>query len=78
MAITGAQLRAARALLNMTQDELSVAAGVATKTIATFEAEGRVPRDATVEKLQSSLEAVGVIFIDTDIGAGVILRTLAS
>ncbi|CAN7385658.1 helix-turn-helix transcriptional regulator [Devosia sp. LjRoot16] len=74
MAITAAQLRAARALINMTQDDLATAAEVATKTIATFEAEGRAPRGATVEKLQAALESVGVVFIETDNGAGVILR----
>lgn len=74
MAITAAQLRAARALINMTQDDLAAAAGVATKTIATFEAEGRAPRGATVEKLQAALETAGVVFIETDNGAGVILR----
>lgn len=74
MAITAAQLRAARALINITQDDLAIAAGVATKTIATFEAEGSAPRWATVEKLQAALESVGVVFIETDNGAGVILR----
>jgi transcriptional regulator with XRE-family HTH domain len=69
MAITAAQLRAARALINMTQDDLAAAAGVATKTIATFEAEGRAPRDATVEKLQAALVAAGVVFVETDNGA---------
>lgn len=74
MTITAAQLRAARALINMTQDELAAAAAVATKTIATFESEDRAPRSGTVDKIQAVLEAAGIVFIATDSGAGVILR----
>ncbi|RYG87434.1 MAG: XRE family transcriptional regulator [Alphaproteobacteria bacterium] len=75
MAITAAQSRAGRALLNMTQEELSLAAGVATKTIATFESEGTAPREATLVKLQIALEGAGVIFIESAGGAGVMVRT---
>lgn len=75
MSLTAAQLRAARALINITQDELATRAGVATKTIATFESEGRAPRDATLVKLQGALEEAGVVFVETDIGVGVILAT---
>lgn len=73
MSLTAAQLRAARALINITQDDLAGRAGVATKTIATFESEGRAPREATLVKLQGVLEQAGVVFVETDIGVGVIL-----
>lgn len=58
-----------------TQDDLATAAGVPSKTIATFEAEGRAPRGATVERIQAALEPAGVGFIETDNGAGVIPRS---
>ncbi len=77
MSLTAAQLRAARALINITQEELATKAGVATKTIATFESEGRAPRDATLVKLRSALEGVGIVFIETDTGVGVILGRVA-
>ena len=74
MTMTAAQLRAARALINITQEELAARAGVAAKTIASFEAEGRVPREATLVKLQASLEGEGVVFVESDVGFGVILN----
>lgn len=74
MAVSAAQTRAARALIDMTQEELASAAGVATKTIASFESEGRAPRGATLAKLQVALEEAGVVFIETKVGSGVLLR----
>ena len=73
MSITAAQLRAGRALINLTQDDLARAARLATKTIATFESEGRAHRELTLVSLQSALEKAGVVFVGTDVGVGVIL-----
>ncbi len=71
--MTAAQLRAARALINITQEELASRAGVAAKTIVSFEAEGRAPREATLVKLQATLERDGVVFVESDVGVGVFL-----
>lgn len=71
--MNAAQLRAARALINITQEELASRAGVAAKTIASFEAEGRAPREATLVKLQATLERDGVVFVESDVGVGVFL-----
>ena len=68
MTMTAAQLRAARALINITQEELASRAGVAAKTIVSFEAEGRAPREATLVKLQATLERDGVVFVESDVG----------
>ncbi len=73
MTMTAAQLRAARALINITQEELASRAGVAAKTIVSFEAEGRAPREATLVKLQATLERDGVVFVESDVGVGVFL-----
>ena len=73
MTMTAAQLRAARALINITQEDLASRARVAAKTIVSFEAEGRAPREGTLVKLQAALEAEGVVFIQTDAAVGVLL-----
>jgi transcriptional regulator with XRE-family HTH domain len=72
--MNSAQLRAARALLNWTQSELSTAAGIADRTIRLFEAEQRQPQAQTLLALQAALESAGVIFMSTDVGVGVLLR----
>ena len=51
MTITAAQVRAARGLFSMAQDDLALLARVTRKTLATFESEGREPWDATLAKL---------------------------
>ena len=48
MAITRGQCRAARALLEWTQDQLAETASVAKKTLADFEAGKRTPYDRTL------------------------------
>jgi transcriptional regulator with XRE-family HTH domain len=79
MVMTSAQCRAARALVNWTQQELEVAASVAKKTIADFEADRRRPYERTLAALRSALEAAGVQFIEQNGGgAGVRLRRPAA
>jgi len=73
MEITPAQCRAARALLNWSQDHLEMAAKVARKTIADFEREARTPYDRTLAAIRSALEAAGVEFTNGD-APGVRLR----
>ena len=71
------QIKAARALLSWSQDQLALAAGVSIPTIKRLEArEGTLGgRDETGAKIQTALEAAGVVFIDENGGGpGVRLR----
>lgn len=65
MSITAAQCRAARALINWSQDDLAKASKVGRATLANFESEKSTPYERTLRDIQSSLEEAGVIFIDT-------------
>src|SRR3712207_1715991 len=71
--LASAQCRAARALLNWSQDQLEAAAKVARKTIADFEREARQPHPRTLAAIRAALEAAGVEFTDGD-APGVRLR----
>ena len=61
--MTPAQCRAARALLDWTQETLASEAHVAVLTIRTFEGEKANPRRATLAAIQRALEAAGVEFL---------------
>jgi transcriptional regulator with XRE-family HTH domain len=75
MTISAAQCRAARALLDWTQDQLAENAQVARATIADFERNTRVPMRQNMISIVSALEAAGVAFIpETGEGAGVRFR----
>jgi len=71
--MTPAQCRAARALLNIEQSQLSQASGIARATVIDFEKGERSPRIATVAALRVALEAAGVEFIPEN-GGGVGVR----
>jgi len=60
--MTPAQCRAARALLNWSQDELASVSLVAKTTIALFEL--RKPYDRTLDDIRDALEAAGIEFTD--------------
>lgn len=62
MTITPEQCRAARALLNWSQPELSKAANVGQSTITRFECDTRKPRAGNMAAIQMALEAAGVVF----------------
>lgn len=73
--ITPAQCRAARGLLNWTQDELATAAEVGVVTIRQFEADRGSPRKATFAVIRRALEGAGVELIpENGGGAGVRLK----
>jgi transcriptional regulator with XRE-family HTH domain len=74
--IEPAQIRAARALLGWRQEDLSRASGVGTATIYRIEkAESRTTGYvSTLSRIQASLEAAGIHFIDDDGSAGIGLR----
>ncbi len=72
MSISAAQCRAARALLDWSQDQLAANAQVARATIADFERNVRTPMRNNLVSIVSSLEAAGVGFVpESDEGCGV-------
>lgn len=62
--IKGYQVKAARAILGWTRDNLADASGVYGQTILNFENGNSVPRMETVKQLVSALERNGIEFID--------------
>lgn len=73
--MTPSQCRAARALLDWSQQQLAEVAKVGIVTVRLFEAGQTEPRNATLTVMQQALEAAGVQFIpENGGGAGVRLR----
>jgi len=69
--ILGAQIRAARALLGLGQQQLSELADVATSTLKRIElAEDLTGSVRTLWKIQTALEKAGVEFISEDEAKG--------
>ena len=58
-----AQSRAARGLLNLTQQELAAASDLSLRTVVTFEKGGRSQATSTARAIQKALEAAGIEFI---------------
>lgn len=58
-----AQCRAARGLLNLTQSELAVAAGLSDVTIRNFENAKTELQPASKKVLEQALSAAGVVFL---------------
>lgn len=76
--MTPAQSRAARGLLEWSQDQLAQASHLGLSTIRDFEKGRRVPTHNNLEAIQRALEAAGVQFLDdgqTAGGVGVALRS---
>ena len=76
--ITGGQIRAARAALRWSVQELAHKAGVSTQTIKRFEVVEGIPqsRTQTLLDVKSALEAGGIEFTGTpEDGPGIRLRT---
>ncbi len=72
--ITSRQVRAARALLNWTQETLADKAVVALTALKRLESESGSPvRDETRQQVRRALEASGIVFISSDRGRGVLL-----
>ncbi|MDN3571134.1 helix-turn-helix transcriptional regulator [Methylobacterium longum] len=75
MTISRAQCRAARALLEWTQDRLAETSSVSKKTVVDFEAGKRTPYDRTIADIARAFEAAGIQFIpENGGGAGVRFR----
>jgi DNA-binding transcriptional regulator YiaG len=75
--MTPGQCRAARAFLQISQDDLAKAANVGVSTVRDFEVGKRAPIAATQAAMRAALEAKGVRFVDRgDDGAlGVLYET---
>jgi transcriptional regulator with XRE-family HTH domain len=75
MEISAAQTRAARALLDWSQEQLAENAQVARATVADFERDNRAPMRQNLVAIRASLEAAGIQFIpENGGGAGVRFR----
>lgn len=75
--LTGIQLRAARAALRWSTELLAQRSDVSARTIKRLEQYDSVPpsHSATLQKIQSALEAAGIEFIGTpEDGPGIRLR----
>ena len=65
MSVNSAQIRAARAMLRWSAEELARRADVGIQTVKRFELSSGVPpnRSSTLEKVIGTLEAAGIEFI---------------
>ena len=66
MSFTPSQCRAARGLLAWSQAQLAEVSGVATKTIADFEREERVPYERTLNDIRDAFEIAAIEFTNGD------------
>jgi len=67
-----AQVRAARALIGLSQAKLAEKAGVPVSTINEFEtgAHDHAANEAGIDKIRAALEAAGVVFLPREDGVG--------
>ncbi|MBB3980307.1 hypothetical protein GGQ64_005560 [Rhizobium azooxidifex] len=72
--ITGAQCRAARALVEFGRDRLAASSCIDVDVIAMFERKLEIPDLASVAKIQSALERAGAVFIADDDAGGIGVR----
>jgi transcriptional regulator with XRE-family HTH domain len=70
MTLSPAQCRAARALLNWSQENLVAHSKITKKTIADFERGATQPRPQTLVQIVAAFQAAGIEFLNTQ-GAGV-------
>lgn len=78
--LTGAQIRAGRALLNISSQELAIRTGLGLATIRRAEAHDGATKLTTVNaaRIVQTLESAGVNFVAADGGKGVGVRFQAS
>jgi predicted transcriptional regulator len=73
-----AQIRAARALLDWSQNRLAAEAEVGRATVGDFERGARQPIRLSLKAMRRALEEAGILFLWTaDGGEGVLLRQAA-
>lgn len=58
------QIKAARSLLNWTQDDLALRANISKYSVANTEVERTTPQKATLDKIVQALELAGIEFIE--------------
>ena len=63
MDISPAQMRAARAWLGLSQEELARRAGVAKSSVAEYERGARLAHGSTLAAVRRALEADGIVFL---------------
>jgi transcriptional regulator with XRE-family HTH domain len=66
--ITPGQCRAARALLNWSQQDLAAKSGIGIVTVHQLEAGTNQPRRATIDVVRRAFEGAGIEFIDENGG----------
>lgn len=71
MKISGAQIKAARDLLRITQAELAEASGVGERTIKRFEGDEALPKPANLDSILGELARRGIEFTN---GTGIGVR----
>ena len=64
MTLTPAQCRAARALLNWSQDQLVRHSRITKKTIADFERGATTPRQQTLAQILAAFDMAGIEFLN--------------
>jgi transcriptional regulator with XRE-family HTH domain len=73
------QLRAARAWLNLSQQDLATAAKVGKRTIADFERGATIPHDRTLRDIEQTLISLGVEFqFEGPVGVGISFRRIVA
>lgn len=72
-----AQIRAARALLNLSQEDLAAKAEVGLSTLREIEAQRRPIDSALADKVRRTLDNFGVIFVEGDAAGGPGVRLAA-
>ena len=76
--ITAEQIRAGRAAIGWSAEQLSNAAGIVRRTLVAIESQSGVPsaNARTLQQLQSALESAGIEFVGTPSdGPGIRIRT---
>jgi transcriptional regulator with XRE-family HTH domain len=65
--LSGLQIRAARAALRWTTEELAARSGITSRTVKRLEQVNGVPpsRSSSLQSIQAALEAAGIEFIGT-------------
>lgn len=76
--LTPQLVRAARALLAWSQQDLAKAAGVATSTLADFERGKRTPQATNAQAIREALESAGIRFLPTGAVIGPIAPSLTA
>jgi transcriptional regulator with XRE-family HTH domain len=64
MTLSPAQCRAARALLNWSQDQLVRHSNITKKTIADFERGATTPRRQTLDQILAAFDTAGIEFLN--------------